>query len=215
MLGDIFGFVFRALVYGQVFFWWWLYDQTWLRDKLSEIQVNIIMLGTLILTGFAVWGLEFSVSQYKTHIILIYLALYGFAYSVYSVRFGWLKSLSLMGLTVFFNSYYWEFILHASDLASAGRITPNMILQMVHLLPAWFFVKRFDFDKNEVLDQLTTGLIFSAIVAFVAFRYLTWDAFSDIVPHIYREGLKMGLYHLNRVVSLFVLLGVVTLAVEK
>ena len=212
---DLFGFTFRALVYGQLFVWWWLYDQDWLATKLNEYQVQIVFLGTLMLAFLAVAGFNFSVGQYKTHIIIVYLALYGLAYSVYSIRFDWWKALSLMGLTVFFNSYYWELVLHIAEIKTVGGITPNMILQMVHLLPAIFFVRRFDFNRNEVLDRLIVGVFVSAVVGFIAIRYLTWNAYSDLIPFIYREGLKLTLYHVNRVVCLFVLLGVSTLAVEK
>jgi hypothetical protein len=90
-----------------------------------------------------------------------------------------------------------------------------MILQMVHLAPAWFFVKRFDFDKNRVLNDLSYGIAFSFIIAFVALRYFAPDSYSDLIPLIYRERAKLGLYLWNRVVSLIILVKVVCESVEK
>jgi len=212
---EIFGFIFRALVYGQLFFWWWLYDQDWLNQKVSEH--GIVLLLEVGLGGFAffvAWN-HWGVSQYTPVILIQYCLFYYLAWSIYKNKFAWVQALSVMGLTVFLNSYYWESVLHIHEFKMIWGFTPNMILQMVHLLPALFFIKRFKFNKNQALNDLTWGFFISFIVAFVTLRYLSWRAFSPIIPLVYRGTIKAVLYAINRLACLAVLIKVIFEAEQR
>ena len=215
MLSETFAWVFRALVYGQMFFWWWLYDQDWLNSKVSEHAIELLLEIWLGGVAFFVAWNHWGVSQYTPDILVQYCLFYYLAWSIYRTRFHWVQSLSLMGLTVFLNSYYWELVYHVTEFQTLWTFTPNMILQMVHLLPALFFIKRFDFDKNWSLNQLTIGLIISFVVAFVTIRYLHWDSFSQIYPMLLRKPTRAMFHFLNRILCLFVLIRVVINGDEK
>jgi len=214
MLNEIIKFVFRALVYGQVFLWWWLYDQDWLNHKVSEHGIELLMSGGVLGVAFFVSWNHWGVSQYTPSIILQYCLLYYLAWSVYRNKFSWVQALSVMGLTVFLNSYYWESVLHIHEIKQFG-LSPNVILQMVHLLPVAFFMKRFKFNKNEALNDLTKGFFVSFVVAFVTLRYLKWQAFSPIIPVIYRKLIKTVLYFINRFSCLGILIKVIFEAEPK
>lgn len=209
MLNESFGFIFRALVYGQVFFWLWLYDQDWLNTKIPEHIVDLFMFACPI--GFALfvaWN-RFGISQYTPTILIQYCFLYVLGWIFYKVKFSWVQALSLMGLTVFLNSYYWESILHIQEIKLVGGFTPNMILQLVHLLPTWFFMTRFSFEKNRALNDLMVGFLISAIIGFITIRYLATNPFSLIIPAIYRNTIKQNFFFLNRVSCLMILIKVI------
>lgn len=209
MLNELFAWVFRALVYGQVFLWWWLYDQDWLNSKISEHAIELLIMIFLGgFTFFVTWN-HWGVNQYTPEILVQYALFYYIAWMTYRNRFAWVQALSVMGLTVFLNSYYWELVLHVHEFKMIWGFTPNMILQMVHLLPALFFMKRFKFDKNQTLDQLLIGVFISFIVAFVVIRFCYWNSFSDLIPMAYRRVLRMFLFFVNRVACLGILIKVI------
>lgn len=215
MLNDWIGFIFRALVYGQVFFWWWLYDQNWLNAKISEHGIELLFNVGLPALAFRIAWNHYGISQYSPAILLQYCLLYYVAWEIYRVKYSWVQAVSLMGLTVFLNSYYWESILHIHEFKMILGFTPNMILQMVHLLPVAFFLKRFRFEKKESLDDLAWGFLISAIIGFISIRYLGWNPYSAIIPQAWRSPIKMILFFINRISCLFILIRVIFNAEPK
>lgn len=87
------------------------------------------------------------------------LLCFGFFYSKYSVK----DSIALAFLIVFINSYYWESMHHLNAIIFYG-LSFNQIIQMFHLLPAYFLVKRIEFyDSRRVIKFIIYGLMISGL----------------------------------------------------
>ena len=200
---------FNIINFMQVFFWWWLYDQKWLKFTFNTRTMIYGAYGGLMILFGAVNGLGLNIGYYSQIILSVYIVLYGWCLTCYDSRFDWVEAFALTGLTVYFNSYYWEIVLHIQEFNQLLRITPNMALQMVHLLPALFFVRRFEYDKDQVLSLLSRGVLISGVVAVISIALLTKRAQFDFIPLIYRIPFKSALFALNRFACLNILIQIV------
>jgi hypothetical protein len=89
-------------------------------------------------------------------------------YGEYDIK----DALALSFLIVFINSYYWEFMLHFNVILFYG-LNFNQLVQAFHLIPAYYLVKRTEFNDNKVVKKkLIYGLMISGLnVVLLPFHY--------------------------------------------
>lgn len=86
-----------------------------------------------------------------------------FAYAILSHKYSFKDTVCLTFLVVFINSYYWESMLHFNAMLFYG-ISFNQFIQMFHLIPSYFLIKRLEFnDIIKVKKMLLYGLVFSLL----------------------------------------------------
>jgi hypothetical protein len=165
-------FILRTLVYAQSFFWLFIL----FKDRLvfylydTEIKVSFAYFGMSIYSWVIVNAPSFS--QYPAHLIGLYILMVLLCAGFFITKFSGKDAIALSFLIVFINSYYWEFMLHFNAIILYG-LNFNQIIQMFHLFPAYFLVKRLEFyDKRKVIKWLLYGLVFSAVnVALITFGW--------------------------------------------
>ena len=196
--------LFRAFLIVQPFFWMWVLED----DRFEGLKdVNIHAWFTVSVFAFCVSAFMFDIS------IGIYSSGYLFMYAilvwlVYSRCFGIFKysfrdSVALGFLIVYLNSWYWEGVLHLWAIAENG-FNLNQAYQMLHLIPAVYFLLRWEFDRQEAGNELMKGWAFAGLISFARMGRI-WR----FLPIVFTGGIvdffNQGLMTLNRIICLWYL----------
>lgn len=154
---DLF-YILRTLVYIQSFLWLYLLDYD---HEVNNYFVRVlfpISLGIVYLM-FDITGFKFS--QYTNPLLKYYTALLLISYVILRYKYSFKNSVCLAFLIVFINSYYWESVLHFNAIIFYG-ISFNQIVQMFHIIPAYFLVKKLEFnDRSKSIKLFIYGIIVS------------------------------------------------------
>jgi len=109
-------------------------------------------------------------------------------FSAFYHRFGFKDAVALSFLIVFINSYYWESMFHFNAIVFYG-LSFNQIIQMFHLLPAYFLVKELEFyNVRRVIKLILYGVIVSGLhlTTIILFTYVTGKTIGFITTPIVR-----------------------------
>lgn len=157
------GYITQLMILGQPLAWMWMYD--------SNIRVPDVMKYYFYLIGFQfillVAAIGVEVGFYTTSLLVQYALLTMGATFLYNQRNPIKEAVSLAFLTVFLNSYYWEFPLHLAELFS-GAPHVGMLVQFWRLFPAVWFMKNYVFDEGSRWT-LAQGLLFSLVLNVTAY----------------------------------------------
>jgi hypothetical protein len=199
------GRIFTILVYLQPVLWILLFDSD--LDFNNDTFIKWFY-GIGALTCFIVFYLNLRIEFYTTKLLAVYILMVLLATTLFNMKWDFKTSMCMAFLTVFFNSYYWEFIIHLTAYVQQKGFVANDLLQMFHLLPALFFHYRFKWrNRRRVLTYLLYGLMFSSIVTWfnVDLRFGLLSYFYGRFPYnliLNNERILM----LNRFVCLFILI---------
>lgn len=154
---DLF-YILRTLVYLQSFLWLYLLDYDY---EIEDHFINVlfpVFLGIIYLM-FYITGFQFS--PYTNALLKYYTTLLLISYAILRYKYGSKDSVCLAFLIVFINSYYWESVLHFNAIIFYG-LNFNQIVQMFHVIPAYFLVKKLEFyDKSKAVRFFVYGIIVS------------------------------------------------------
>ena len=103
-------------------------------------------------------------------------------------KYGYKDAVALSFLLVFINSYYWESMFHFNAILFYG-LSFNQLVQMFHLLPAYFLVKKLEFyNAKRVIKLILYGVIVSGLhlTTIILFDYVTGYSLSFITTPIVR-----------------------------
>ena len=153
-------YLLRTLVYLQSFLW--------LYVLFSDLDLeNVISFWLITWFGFfsflmiLYWNISFS--QYTPELLAFYVLLVMICFGFFTVKYSYKDSISFAFLIVFINSYYWESMHHFNAIVLYG-LNFNQVIQMFHLIPAYFLVKRLIFHNLKRVKKLFIyGLIISVI----------------------------------------------------
>ena len=112
------------------------------------------------------------------------LLCFGLFHSKYSVK----DSIAFAFLIVFINSYYWESMHHFNAIVLYG-LNFNQVVQMFHLIPAYFLVKRLEFHNlKRVKKLLIYGLIISIthLISLYVLRFIGGSSFYYLTTPLTR-----------------------------
>lgn len=182
-----------------MFVWFYLYDFDVELGKLGETLFGVLGIMALLfvkLTGFSVgFFTTYLLSQY---IIYIMIAVY-----IFNTRFIFRKALCLGFLTVFLNSFYWEFFYHIYEVQIWLPMSLTLgwwylrIPQLIRLIPLLFLYRNFEFKDTRAVQ---VGLLISF--------FLTYARFVWRVNY-------MWLHPLHRVISLSALIYTIYMSPSK
>jgi len=183
----VFNQVFQFLVLFQPVFWGYLYTIPLKLGNNRKLDAAAYFLFAAVITGLLITG--FEVGYYKNHLLVMYTLLVSGSYTWYRRNLGVLKALSLAFLTIYLNSYFWEFPMHMAEYASLS-FYPAQLHQLWRLSP--LIVIRYEF-RGLSWRYVKLGVVVSSL--------LFWARFYHWVPRFY------GVYvmHLNRVVCAYLL----------
>lgn len=193
-----YGFVQIALWF-QMFLWFNLYhSKIFTSDDLLERLFYTVCVLNIPILDYT----QFSIGYFTTSLLIQYNFFILGATIIYRGRFNFNKSVSLAFLTVFLNSFYWEFFYHVYEFQIWMPYSFNLdwwyirLPQWIRLLPAFFIVRNFKITDTR---WLMLGLVISFILTYAKF---TWRGLSLLLP-------------INRTVALICLLYTVYISPER
>jgi len=115
-------------------------------------------------------------------------------------NFNWhfREALATSFLLVYLNSWYWESFLHIWAIQENG-INMNQMFQLLHLIPGVYFLIRYEFDKDRVVDELAKGFMVSIIIG-VMLVYRVWRYLPMVHTEFTGLFFSHGLMILNRII---------------
>lgn len=196
----------RAIVLMQPFFWIWVLEDEKRFDILNDpnggswFYVSVYS----FIAGVIIFGISFGF--YTSELLVVYALLVGFGvffcrkWFYYSRR----EAIAISFLVTYLNSWYWEGVLHVWAIMENG-LNINQIFQMLHLIPAIYFLYAWDFEKEQSLNNLMIGWGLSGILTFMR-KIRIWK----FLPMVHSEGsvyfFNHGLMIVNRFICLYFLL---------
>ena len=184
-----YGFV-QLFIYGQLLLWLNLYHSRFhlsYKMELGFYLVSLVAFLRVLFTGF-------NVGFFTNTILLQYIVFVVVSVNIFNIKFEFKKALCLGFLTVFLNSFYWEFFYHVYEFQiwipySLGWEWWYLrIPQLLRIVPAFFIVRNFKITDR---GSLMIGLIISF--------FLTYAKFVYHIPSLY-------LHPVHRVIALACLL---------
>jgi len=169
-----YGYVQLALWF-QLFLWFNLYHS---RIDLEVWYYEALYFVGLVLAFYAVYRFQPTIGFFTPAILSQYVLLLWFSILVYRWRFGFKKALCLSFLTVFLNSFYWEFFYHIHEFQiwlpySLGFEWWYVRLpQWIRLIPAYFLNRNFEIRDTRFLGVGFVGSFFLTYLRFV--HHVRW-----------------------------------------
>ena len=184
-------YVLRTLVYLQSFLWLYiLFIENDLRGPITHEQVLKWFGIYFSFTAYTyVLVNDVSFSQYTSELIGVYILMVLLCIGVFSTKYIPKDAIALSFLIVFINSYYWESMHHFNAIILYG-LSFNQLIQMFHLIPAYFLMKRLEFHNSKRVKKLLIyGLIISCthlISLYVLFSFGWKSSFYYLTTPITR-----------------------------
>lgn len=211
---ELIPYLINVAIFGQCLVFMFFYERSY---KVQNIRVNLdygILTNDVILETFfyavsflfivvvILTGVTFQF--YTNMLILQYVALVLYAYSVLKKKERVLTAICLSFLLVFFNSYLWESVLHFAEY----NANPMMIFnfrELIHLVVLPFLHAHYTVDKKPVLSKLRMlffiNFLFSVLTIEV---YPRIDSYRFYIP-FFRHLVNLT-HYINRCISLVMLL---------
>ena len=191
--------LFRAFVIVQPFLWMWILEDDrfeFLNDVNADYWFGVSFFVWLVLVGVYDIGIGF----YSSELLIVYACLVQWGIFVLRKKFRWSfrASVATSFLLVYLNSWYWESFLHIWAIQEKG-INPNQMFQLLHLIPGVYFWIRYEFDKNQVVDELAKGFIASTIIGLMLI-FRIWQYLPMIHTKTTIFFFRQGLMNLNRII---------------
>jgi len=170
--------VVQISLWFQLLLWMYLYNSKIHFDRILEPIYYLAGFTTL----FLVYVNQTAIYFFSTKILMQYIALILLATQIYNSRFEFKQAVCLAFLTVFLNSFYWEFFYHVYEFQiwlpySLGwEWWYNRIPQWLRLVPAFWFTHNFNITDTKALR---VGLVISFIFTYMRF---VWRVQSWIHP---------------------------------
>jgi hypothetical protein len=193
--------LFRALVIAQPFLWMWVNeDDRW--DFLNDVNMD---------SWFTIWVyawvcvilfFDVRIGFYSTELLILY-SLMVWASTIVQMKrysFSFRKAIAQSFLIVYLNSYYWESFLHLWAINENG-FNMNQLFQALRLIPAVYFILRYEFDVKEATDHLLMGFSISALIGAIRI-YRLWKYLPIIHTTQTVYFINHGLMILNRLICL-------------
>lgn len=120
----------------------------------------------------------FTVNILKQYVLYILLAV-----SIYHVRFNFKQAICLGFLTVFLNSFFWEFFYHIYEFQIWLPISLGFqwwyvrFPQWIRIVPAFFLVNKFKIKKTSLIQ---VGLVFSFTMTYI--KFFIWRRWYWLQP---------------------------------
>jgi hypothetical protein len=193
--------LFRALLIAQPFLWIWIIeDDRWefLNDQLGLIQY-MFEKGSMVAL-FLVVGFSVEIGFYSTGLLTLYIFMVWMSYTwmMENHNFSFRKAIANSFLIVYLNSWYWESFLHIWAIQENGFNT-NQLFQLLHLIPAVYFLIRYRFDAEYGLDEFGKGFFVSAMIGFIrVFRMWKYLPIVHTTQSVFI--INQGLMILNRLI---------------
>ncbi len=176
----------RTLVYFQSFIW--LILLKYVDDFDPPVYFKSVLWASSFYLSYAVLKYNISFNQYTSNLLSLYILMVLVCFSAFYHRFGFKDAVALSFLLVFINSYYWESMFHFNAIVFYG-LSFNQIIQMFHLLPAYFLVKELEFyNARRVIKLILYGVIVSGLhlTTTILFNYVIGKTFYFITTPIVR-----------------------------
>ena len=160
--------VIQVSLWFQLLLWMWLYH--------SEIHFTDLVKPAYYLGGllalFLVYVNQTTIYYYTTTILMQYVIMIMLATQLYDTRFEFKQAICLAFLTVFLNSFYWEFFYHVYEFQIWLPYSLGFgwwwvrLPQWIRILPAFWVTRNF-----EILDTraISIGLVISFILTYARF----------------------------------------------
>lgn len=180
----------QLFLYGQLLLWLNLYHSRVHFNADMEQAFNVGSALTFITVLFT--GLEVG---YFTNIILLqYIVFVYFSVRIYNNKFEFKKAVCLGFLTVFLNSFYWEFFYHVYEFQIWIPYSLYYswwvlrVPQWLRVVPAFFVVRNFNIVDRK---PLMFGLVVSFILTYINFTYAIPNM-AHLVFHFIHRVLALG-----------------------
>ena len=163
-----YGYVQLAL-WGQLFLWFNLYHS---RIRLEEWYYEAIYFVGLVLAYYAVHRFQPTIGYFTPMLLSQYILFLWFSVLIYRWRFGFKQALCLSFLTVFLNSFYWEFFYHVHEFQIWLPISLGFewwyvrLPQWIRVLPAFFLARNFEVTDTRFLSLGLVGSLFLTYLQF-------------------------------------------------
>jgi len=162
--------VVQVSLWFQLLLWMYLYN--------SKLHFNKTIETLYYIAGFTLFGVVYhyqtEIYFFSTIILLQYILFIMLATQLYNVRFEFKQAVCLAFLTVFLNSFYWEFFYHVYEFQIwlPYSLEPvwwyNRIPQWLRIAPALWLNHHF-----KIIDfkAIKIGLVISFILTYLRFTY--------------------------------------------
>jgi len=165
-----YGYVQLAL-WGQLFLWFNLYHA---KIRLEEWYIEAVYFVGLVLAFYGVHLFQPTIGYFTPLVLSQYILFLWFSVVIYRWRFGFRQALCLSYLTVFLNSFYWEFFYHVHEFQIWLPVSLGFewwyvrLPQWIRVLPAFFLVRNFEVTDTRFLGA---GLMVSFFLTYLRFVY--------------------------------------------
>lgn len=179
-------YILRTLVYVQSFFW--LIILLYVDDFDPPRFFKELSYAICFYLSYAVLEYNISFSQYPASLLSFYILMVLVCFSAFYHQYGFKDAVSLSFLIVFINSYYWESMFHLNAILFYG-LSLNQIVQMFHLIPAYFLVRRIEFHNPlRVIKLILCGMVVSGLhlTSRILISYYTTNTFEFFVTPMVR-----------------------------
>jgi len=159
--------LFRAFIIFQPFIWFWVLEDD--RFNFLNREESLPFFTMLVFMWIlSVGSTQASIGFYSTELLSLYsgLVLTGTITCIRDFKYSFKDALSLGFLIAYLNSFYWEGLLHVWAIQENG-LNANQLFQMLHLIPAIYFIKRWEFDVKHSIDCLMVGWALSGLLTFL------------------------------------------------
>ena len=207
--------LFRAFLILQPFLWIWILEDDRF-EFLNHERVKDLFTYASLFVIVGVWIGNISIGFYSRDLLLLYSCLVWWGILVLMKNFNWhfREALATSFLLVYLNSWYWESFLHIWAIQQNG-INMNQIFQLLHLIPGVYFLIRYEFEKDRVVNELMKGFMVSTIIGYMRV-YRVWKYLpivnTDATGYFFNHGLMI----VNRIICfVFLFNAIITWGMSK
>jgi hypothetical protein len=176
------------------------------RSKFID-DVNIdAWFGVSVFAFIAFVGMfDIHIGFYSSGLLMLYafLVWWGTWVCERAFNYKFKDALAISFLITFLNSYYWEGVLHLWAIMENG-MNQNQFFQMLHLIPALYFLYRWEFDARESANMLLKGWAFAGLITF-ARKGRIWQYLPIVFTNWNVTFIDRGLMNLNRIICFYYL----------
>lgn len=179
-------YILRTLVYLQSFFW--LIVLLYVDDVDPPKIIKEIILAVSFYLSYAVLNYNISFSQYTSPLLSFYILMVILCFGAFYHQYGFKDAVALSFLIVFINSFYWESFFHFNAIVFYG-LSFNQLIQMFHLIPAYFLAKRIEFYRpRKVIKLIMYGVIVSGfhLTSLILLSYLGLKTYTFVITPMVR-----------------------------
>jgi len=191
--------IFRAFIIAQPFLWIWIIED----DRWEFLNEDIYLFYSQILFCFLIFiipAFKIKIDFFTTELLFLYTGMIWITNLVLirEFKYSFRKAIANSFLIVYLNSFYWESFLHIWVILESG-FNRNQFFQALHLIPAFYFLMRYRFDRRIAVDQLGKGFFISTVIGFSRqFRIWQYLPIEHTAQTVY--FFNHGLMILNRLI---------------